>query len=323
MEKKFELIKEDSIEVEGRTLYRIRALKNVVKSYDGTYAVKKGTLGGYVQKEANLSHEGNCWVFDNAKVFDDTQVQNHAVITDESMVFGNSVIKDRAIICNQSKVYGFAIIQDDAIVMDRAEVFGHVVMEDFSSIGDDAKLYGSAKMDSNSDLRGFAEAYEYAHLRGECLVDDDSKVYGHAVINGQARITDHVSVKDNGIVSGRVMMCGHATVSKTGKVFGVGRIDFNITGNSDVAVYSDPVNLNHYITASTKEDWFTGIDYSGTQKDFLSEAKKRNQEDFDKYSKITNLHLDLYDLRYKDTMSNTVRKVLDSHLDVFDALSGK
>lgn len=51
MEKKFELVMEDSIVVEGRTLYRIRALKNVVESDDGTYAVKNGTLGGYVQKK--------------------------------------------------------------------------------------------------------------------------------------------------------------------------------------------------------------------------------------------------------------------------------
>jgi UDP-3-O-[3-hydroxymyristoyl] glucosamine N-acyltransferase len=297
MEKKYELIKEDSIEVEGRTLYRIRALKDFIKNDDDTYDVKKGSLGGYVQKEENLSHEGNCWVSDDAKVFDSAVVKDNALVTDVSMVFGNSMVIGSGLVTDKSKVYGFAIIQDDALVMDRAEVYEHAVMEELSSIGDDAKLYGSAKTDSTSNLRGFAEVYEYARLRGECLVDGDSKVYGHAVINGQARITDHASVKDNGIVSGRVMMCGHATVSKNGKVFGVGRIDFNITGNRDVAVYSDPINLNHYITASTKEDWFTGIDYSGTQKDFLGEAKKRNQEEFDKYSKITNLHLDLYDLR--------------------------
>ena len=297
MEKKFELVKEDSIVVEGRTLYRIRALKNMVESDDGTYAVKKGTLGGYVQKEANLSHEGDCWVFDKAKVFDDARAQDDSFIADESMVFGNAVIKDKAITCNQSKVYGFAIMKDSSITMDRAEVYGHAIMENYSSIGDDAKLYGSAKMDDNSDLRGFAEAYDYARLRGISLVDSDAKVYGHAIINGQARITDHASVKDNGIVSGRVMMYGHATVSKNGKVFGVGRIDFNITGDNDVAVYSDPFNKNHYITASTKEDWFTCIHCSGEQRDFLNKVNERNHREFEKYFMITNLHLDLYDLR--------------------------
>ena len=93
MDKKYELIKEDSIEVEGRTLYRIRALKDFIKNDDNIYGVKKGSLGGYIQKEANLSHEGDCWVFDNAKVFDDAGVQDNAFITDSSMVFGNAVVK--------------------------------------------------------------------------------------------------------------------------------------------------------------------------------------------------------------------------------------
>lgn len=323
MEKKFELIKEDSIEVEGRTLYRIRALKDFIKNDDNIYGVKKGSLGGYIQKEANLSHEGDCWVFDNAKIFDDAGVQDNAFITDSSMVFGNAVVKNSSIVSDYAIVRDYAIVQDNSMLENHAEVFDYAIIEEYSYIGDNAKLYGNARMGDVSRLRGRAEAYEYARLRGECLVNGDARVYGHSVVNGQARITDHASVKDNGIVSGRVIMCGYATVSKNGKVFGVGRVDFNITGDNDVAVYSDPINKNHYITASTKEYWFTCINYSGNQKDFLGEAKKRNQDEFDKYSKITNLHLDLYDLRQKDTMSNTVRKVLDSHRDAFDTLSGK
>ena len=323
MEKKFELIKEDSIEVEGHTLYRIRALKDFGDQEKGIYQVEKGMLGGYIQKEENLSHEGNCWVFDDAKVFGDAVVKDNAFVTDESMVFGNATVKGRALLVDKSKVYGFAIIQDDAVVMNRAEVFERAIMLNYSSIDGNAKLYGSAKAEDDCVILGFAEVYGYARVRGGSVVGGDSKVYGNAIINGQACITDHASVKNNGIVSGRVIMCGHATVSKNGKVFGVGRIDFNITGDNDVAVYSDPINKNHYITASTKEDWFTCINYSGDQKDLLGEAKKRNQEEFDKYSKITNMHLDLYDLRQKDTMPNTVRKILDSHRDAFDALGKK
>lgn len=323
MEKKYELIKEDSIEVEGRTLYRIRALKNMIESDDDTYSVKKGSLGGYIQKEENLSHVGDCWVFDDAKVFDSAVVKDNAFVTDESMVFGNSMVIGSGLITDKSKVYGFAIIQDDALVMDYAQVFDRAIMKDRSSIGNEAKLYGSSRMEDCSYIREFAEVYEYARLRGECLVNGDARVYGHAVIKENARITDHASVKDNGIVSGRVMMCRYGTVSKNGAVYGTGAIDFNITGKDDVAVYSDPLNKNYYITASTKEDWFTGVHYSGNQKDFLNKANERNYEEFYKYSKITNMHLDLYDLRQKDTMSNTVREILDSHRDAFDALGKK
>ena len=43
MEKKYELVKEDSIEVGGSTLYRIKALRDFG-------IVKAGDLGGYIQR---------------------------------------------------------------------------------------------------------------------------------------------------------------------------------------------------------------------------------------------------------------------------------
>ncbi|MGN6746796.1 hypothetical protein, partial [Neisseria sp. P0024.S002] len=60
--KKYELVKEDSIVVDGFILYRIRALKDF-------YVVKAGDLGGYVESEDNLSHEGYAWIYDEAKVY--------------------------------------------------------------------------------------------------------------------------------------------------------------------------------------------------------------------------------------------------------------
>ena len=54
MEKKYELIPSDK---EG--LYRIKAVKDFSN-------VKKGDIGGYIEGEKNLSHDGNCWIYDNA-----------------------------------------------------------------------------------------------------------------------------------------------------------------------------------------------------------------------------------------------------------------
>lgn len=58
---KYELT-DETIEVYGRTLHRIKALKDI-----GT-SVKKGNLGGFVESERNLSQEGNCWVYGSAMV---------------------------------------------------------------------------------------------------------------------------------------------------------------------------------------------------------------------------------------------------------------
>lgn len=55
---KYTLTKETK-ELYGKTLYRIKALKDFG-------IVKKGELGGWVEAEANLSVYGNAWVFGDA-----------------------------------------------------------------------------------------------------------------------------------------------------------------------------------------------------------------------------------------------------------------
>ena len=61
MEKKY-ILTEETKEVGGRILHRIQA----VRDFD---AVQKGDLGGWVESEENLSHDGNCWVFGDGRVF--------------------------------------------------------------------------------------------------------------------------------------------------------------------------------------------------------------------------------------------------------------
>lgn len=72
-DKKYELT-DEKIKWEGRTLYRIRALK------DFGY-IKAGDLGGWVESEYNLSQEDNCWVCDDAKVYGDTVVNGNMTMS--------------------------------------------------------------------------------------------------------------------------------------------------------------------------------------------------------------------------------------------------
>ncbi len=53
--KKYELLKDDTINHCGTTLYRIKALISFG-------AVVAGQLGGYIQSESNLDHTSNAWV---------------------------------------------------------------------------------------------------------------------------------------------------------------------------------------------------------------------------------------------------------------------
>ena len=65
--KKFELTNEFITNMFGTKLFRIRAL---VEFGD----VEAGELGGYVEKESNLGHDGNAWVYGDALVSGDARV---------------------------------------------------------------------------------------------------------------------------------------------------------------------------------------------------------------------------------------------------------
>ncbi len=72
--KKYEFTGETKI-IAGVTLKRIRAL---VSFGD----VVKGEIGGFIEDEKNLSHDGNAWVTDNACVTDNARVAGNAWVTD-------------------------------------------------------------------------------------------------------------------------------------------------------------------------------------------------------------------------------------------------
>lgn len=81
--KKYKLT-EETLEINGHTLHRIVALRDFGE-------VKKGDLGGFIEKESNLAHNGNCWIYNDAVVSDFARVCNNAVIKNMSdyIVFKN------------------------------------------------------------------------------------------------------------------------------------------------------------------------------------------------------------------------------------------
>ena len=108
MNKKYELT-DKTIKWYGRTLHRIRALKDLGE-------VKKGELGGYVQGEHNLSHEGNCWIYANAKVYDDARVRNDAIVWGYAIVRNNAIVIGNAEVRNNAIVSGYAYIKENAYI---------------------------------------------------------------------------------------------------------------------------------------------------------------------------------------------------------------
>ena len=79
---KYEILKDDFIEFDDRKLYRIRALKDF-------HNVKKGKVGGYIESERNLSHEGDAWVSGDARVYGDAWVYGNARVSDNARVLNS------------------------------------------------------------------------------------------------------------------------------------------------------------------------------------------------------------------------------------------
>jgi NDP-sugar pyrophosphorylase family protein len=111
--KKYELVKSDTVNYKGKTLYRIKYLIDIPR-----HNIKAGDLGGFLESENNLSHDGDCVVLDDAAVSGD------------ALVYGNAKVSDNARVCGNVRVSG------DAAVFGNARVFGN------------ACVYGNAKVNS-------------------------------------------------------------------------------------------------------------------------------------------------------------------------------
>jgi hypothetical protein len=87
----------------GITLYRVKALRDFSD-------VKAGDIGGFIEKDNNLSHKGNCWVYDNAIVRDDAKVLDNAIVRDEA------ILKDTAMACENATVRDRVVYRGSASI---------------------------------------------------------------------------------------------------------------------------------------------------------------------------------------------------------------
>lgn len=148
---KYKLTDETRI-VQGRPLFRIQAIKDFND-------VKIGDLGGWIQTENNLSHDGNCWIYDNAYAMDMARVKNNATLR------------------HDSAAHGFTHIMDEARLVDTAEATGH------------SKVYGKALLCNNSRVYGDAEVFD-------AIMRDSSKAHKNAWVCKGVILSDTMQVTE-------------------------------------------------------------------------------------------------------------------------------
>jgi len=90
---KYEILKDETKAAVSQPAYRIRALRDIPE-----HKVKVGDLGGYVEGEHNLAHEGGAWVANEAMVVDRSRVMGNALARDYSIISGHTILDDEAVV---------------------------------------------------------------------------------------------------------------------------------------------------------------------------------------------------------------------------------
>lgn len=108
MNEKF-FLSDETMEYEGKILHRIQAKCNIGGR------VSTGDKGGWVQSASNLSDNGTCWIYDDAKVMDNAYVDKHASVYNEAVIFGNAVITDLSCVYNNSRIGGHTVLSYSSV----------------------------------------------------------------------------------------------------------------------------------------------------------------------------------------------------------------
>ena len=250
--KKYELLKDDHINYEGRTLYRIKALKDFGN-------VKAGDIGGYVESENNLSHEGDCWIYNIAQVFENAIIHGNATIHNNAKIHGNAEVTDYATIRNNARVY------DNVLIFENAKVYND------ATICYNAKIFGNAQVYDKASIYGHACIFEYSEVYDNSRIYGNAQIYGHAIIHHNARI------------HGCAKIHGNSRISAESKIYGSADI-FNGNIISTVSLpYKDIVQyqchkriLSAILTEDDKILYSIGCQHNITEKEFVDRIYSEN-----------------------------------------------
>ena len=190
MEKKYKLT-DEAIQHCGKTLYRIEALINFND-------VKIGDKGGFIESEANLSHESYCWVYNDAKVFGNAcvyelaRVFNKAEVSGDSKVHGCAIIENRAIVGRKAEIYDSASVSECAVVVGYAKVYGCSAIVGNACIKDNSVIYGTACIKGFVNVMGKARIHGYVTVKDCVTIGGNSHILGRGEIGGYAYIRDAI-----------------------------------------------------------------------------------------------------------------------------------
>lgn len=149
-------------------LHRIRALRDIGSE------VKAGDLGGFVERESNLSFEtgDDAWIFDNA------------IAAGEGCVDKGSVLRERAIVCGCAYASHGTEMSGDSRAEDDAYIRG-------------AKLSRSARVSGNGMVLQSPTTKVAPILTGSCAVY--GKVMGDVMLAGSVVVISDETISNDSL----------------------------------------------------------------------------------------------------------------------------
>lgn len=150
--------------------------------------IDNGLIGGWIESELNLSHEGNCFIYDNAIVFGDARVSGNAIVANEAAVYGSAEIKDNVFVGGNSEVYGNAVINGYAKITEHASIYDNALVMDEANISGYAKIYGDSVICERAKVSESAKVFENG------IVCEDYNLGGRNIVKGYLLVSDEMVV---------------------------------------------------------------------------------------------------------------------------------
>ena len=194
------------------TLRRIIALRElkIPISPTQTLTVNPGDKGGWIEHDGNLSHEGNCWIMDSAKAFDNARREGNSLGIDYSQQHGNSIQKGNSIQSGYSQQYGNSIQSGQSRQMGRSRQFENSTQLDFSMQKGRSKQYGSSRQTEYSSQDGFSQQYESSIQMGNSHQTGHSRQYGNSTQGENSVQNDFSRQCGSSIQRGNSVQSGHS-----------------------------------------------------------------------------------------------------------------
>lgn len=154
------------------TLHRIRALRDIPR-----HDVRAGDLGGYVQSEANLSHEGDAWIADRAWAYENAYVCDNALMCDDAEAREDAYVGGNASMLHTSVARGKSRIYEDATMLNSSQAHKNARLHGNACLSDHARIF-DADVSGNIWMKDQAQAGDDAVLHGDWLFSGEDHIWG-------------------------------------------------------------------------------------------------------------------------------------------------